>query len=220
MGKKFPTDGEQYAKRNISAYMWFMKEKRDEIAKQYNVSGVGPVGKKIGEVWNGMSDAEKKPFQDMAAKDKARFEKELASGMQRAPNKSKKKKKGAEDDGEDDGEGKGKKAKKAKKKKDPNAPKKAPTPFFIFLAEERPKLKAQGLTKPAEVATKASEMWKDCSPRRKKRIEGEAEKAKAEYQAAKKAYDAKQAKAGGSTPKAAVVKKGSKEFTRKNSKDK
>ena len=54
----------------------------------------------------------------------------------------------------------------------------------------------QGLTKPAEVATKASEMWKDCSPRRKKRIEGEAEKAKAEYQAAKKAYDAKQAKAG------------------------
>ena len=41
----------------------------------------------------------------------------------------------------------GKKAKKAKKKKDPNAPKKAPTPFFIFLAEERPKLKAQGKKK-------------------------------------------------------------------------
>ena len=37
--------------------------------------------------------------------------------------------------------------KKAKKKKDPNAPKKAPTPFFIFLAEERPKLKAQGKKK-------------------------------------------------------------------------
>ena len=41
----------------------------------------------------------------------------------------------------------GKKAKKEKKKKDPNAPKKAPTPFFIFLAEERPKLKAQGKKK-------------------------------------------------------------------------
>ena len=37
----------------------FMKEQRDVIAKKYNVKGVGPVGKKVGEVWKGMSDAEK-----------------------------------------------------------------------------------------------------------------------------------------------------------------
>ena len=36
-----------------------MKEQRDVIAKKYNVKGVGPVGKKVGEVWKGMSDAEK-----------------------------------------------------------------------------------------------------------------------------------------------------------------
>ena len=39
----------------------------------------GEYGKLIGEQWKKLSDAEKKPYSKLAAKDKARFEKEMAA---------------------------------------------------------------------------------------------------------------------------------------------
>ena len=34
MGKKFEGEEQQYAVRNISAYMWFMKKERENIVKK------------------------------------------------------------------------------------------------------------------------------------------------------------------------------------------
>ena len=63
-----------------------------------------------------MGPKEKKRFEEMATKDKVRYESEMAN-YEPPPGEGKRKRKG---------------------KKDPNAPKRALSAFFFFCAEERP----------------------------------------------------------------------------------
>ena len=65
-------------KKPLSAYMCFCKAKRaDVVAANPELKGA-EVFKKMGEVWKGYSEEEKKPFEEMASQDKERYQRELA----------------------------------------------------------------------------------------------------------------------------------------------
>jgi len=60
-------------------YMCFQKERREQIKLDNpSLKTLGTLAKKMGEIWRGMSEDEKKPFVELAAKDKKRFLKEKA----------------------------------------------------------------------------------------------------------------------------------------------
>eukprot|EP01026_Neomeris_dumetosa_P037379 TRINITY_DN30267_c0_g1_i1.p3 TRINITY_DN30267_c0_g1~~TRINITY_DN30267_c0_g1_i1.p3 ORF type:complete len:110 (-),score=27.71 TRINITY_DN30267_c0_g1_i1:291-620(-) len=64
-------------KKPMGAYMWFSKVKRVEVKEKYPSKKVTEIGKILGEMWRNLTEEEKKEFQDMAADDKKRYEKDL-----------------------------------------------------------------------------------------------------------------------------------------------
>jgi len=92
--------------------------------------------------------------------------------------------------------------KKKKKYKDPNAPKRPPSAFFIFCSEFRPKVKSEspGLSI-GDVAKKLGEMWNSTSGEDKQPYEKKAAKLKEKYEKDIAAYRAK-GKTGGAPAKA------------------
>ena len=67
-------------KKPMNAFMFFQrnKEKREEVAKKYELNGKFLVSK-MGEIWRNMSDTDKEPFVQMSIKDKERYEREIIS---------------------------------------------------------------------------------------------------------------------------------------------
>ncbi|KAK4048425.1 Non-histone chromosomal protein 6 [Microbotryomycetes sp. JL201] len=66
-------------KRPLSAYMHFSQQNREQVKSDNPEASFGELGKLLGGKWKEMSDSEKKPYVDMAEKDKARYEKEKAA---------------------------------------------------------------------------------------------------------------------------------------------
>jgi len=66
-------------KRATSAYFFFMANCREQAKKAgRNCSKVAEFTKECSEKWRNLSSAQRKPFDEKAAKDKARYEKEMA----------------------------------------------------------------------------------------------------------------------------------------------
>jgi hypothetical protein len=63
-------------KRPLSAYMFYSNENREKVMKQFGFEKkqIGDIAKKLGEHWKKMSDKEKTPYNDKAAKAKAAYE--------------------------------------------------------------------------------------------------------------------------------------------------
>jgi len=120
-----------------------------------------------------MSDKEKKRFQDMADRDKKRYESEMQSYVPVA-GKS------------------GGRAKKGKKIKDPNAPKRSLSAFFHFCSEHRGAIKDQnpefGV---GDIAKELGKMWGEVDPETKRSYEAKAEHDKQRYERDLAAYKAK-----------------------------
>ena len=114
-----------------------------------------------------MSAKEKSKFEDMAKSDKARYDREMKNYV---PPK---------------GDKKG-------KKKDPNAPKRPPSAFFLFRSEHCPKIKSEhsGLSI-GDTAKKLGEMWSEQSAKDKQPYEQKAAKLKEKYQKDIAVYRAK-----------------------------
>ncbi|CAI5693063.1 high mobility group protein B1b isoform X2 [Oreochromis niloticus] len=104
-----------------------------------------------------MSPKEKGKFEDMAKQDKLRYEREMKNYV---PPKGQKK----------------------KRFKDPNAPKRPPSAFFLFCADFRPKIKSEypGLSI-GDTAKKLGEMWNSSSAEEKQPYEKKAAKLKEKY---------------------------------------
>ncbi|KAG5852123.1 high mobility group protein B3a [Anguilla rostrata] len=121
-------------KGKMSAYAYFVQTCREEHKKKSPEIPVNfaEFSKKCSGRWKTMSVKEKSKFEDMAKQDKVRYDQEMMTYMP------------------------GKKG----KKKDPNAPKRPPSGFFIFCSEHRPKIKAQNPSLGiGEVAKKLGESW-------------------------------------------------------------
>ncbi|KAI5055816.1 hypothetical protein GOP47_0029337 [Adiantum capillus-veneris] len=94
-----------------------------------------------------------------------------------------------------DDKGKKRQVKKDRKaKKDPNKPKRAPSAFFVFLEEFRKTFRASNPNNKSvsAVGKAGGDKWKSMSSAEKAPYIAKAEKRKAEYEKAMKAYNAKQ----------------------------
>lgn len=76
--------------------MFFSNAKRDQVRSENPELKFGEIGKHIGELWKNLSAEDKKPYEEMAAKDKERYEREMkdykpkekSGGSPSAPSKS------------------------------------------------------------------------------------------------------------------------------------
>lgn len=66
-------------KRALSAYMFYVKDKRLELIKEKPelARNVAQVGKLVGEAWGKLSAAQKTPYEKKAQLDKVRYSKEI-----------------------------------------------------------------------------------------------------------------------------------------------
>ncbi|KAL6472432.1 hypothetical protein MHYP_G00186200 [Metynnis hypsauchen] len=144
----------------MSSYAYFVQTCREEHKKKHPDTSVNfsEFSKKCSERWKTMSAKEKGKFEEMARLDKARYEREMKNYV---PPKGEKK----------------------KRFKDPNAPKRPPSAFFIFCSEYRPKVKEEtpGLSI-GDVAKKLGEMWNKTSAEEKQPYEKKAAKLKEKYE--------------------------------------
>ncbi|XP_066437874.1 high mobility group protein B3 [Eleutherodactylus coqui] len=144
-------------KGKMSAYAYFVQTCREEHKKKSPEIPVNfaEFSKKCSERWKIMSAKEKTKFEDLAKADKVRYDREM----------------------KDFGPVKG------SKKKDPNAPKRPPSGFFLFCSEFRPKIKS---TSPGisigDVAKKLGEMWNNLSDSEKQPYNNKAGKLKEKYE--------------------------------------
>jgi hypothetical protein len=74
--KNFPADTVMPIKSR-SAFMFFNKANNEQMRKANPTLKLVEIMRKLAEVWNGMTEPQKKPFEDMAAKDKLRHENEI-----------------------------------------------------------------------------------------------------------------------------------------------
>ncbi|XP_051955554.1 high mobility group protein B3-like [Xyrauchen texanus] len=146
-------------KGKMSAYAYFVKTCREEHHKKDPGVTVNfsEFSKKCSERWKTMSPKEKTKFDDLAKKDKARYDQEM---MHYNP---------------------GQKGKK--QKKDPNAPRRPQSGFFLFCGEHRPSIKAQNPSLGiGDVAKRLGEMWSNLSDSEKQPFLSKANKLKDKYQ--------------------------------------
>jgi len=87
-------------KRPLSAYMFFSQDWRERIKAENPDAGFGEIGKLLGAKWKEMDEEDKKPYNEQAAADKLRAdrEKEAMNG------KKEKESAGSGGDGDDDDE--------------------------------------------------------------------------------------------------------------------
>ena len=85
----------------------------------------------------------------------------------------------------------GRKEKKQKREKDPNKPKKAPTAYFLYLGDNRAKIKEENPdAKVTDIAKIASQQWKELDEETRAEYQKKADQAKEEYKRAMEVYEA------------------------------
>ncbi|MCJ8730200.1 hypothetical protein PDJAM_G00181450 [Pangasius djambal] len=160
-----------------SSYAFFVQTCREEHKKKHPDTAVNfsEFSKKCAERWKTMSPKEKSKFEEMAKNDKVRYDREMKNYV---PPKGS--------------------VKKGKKKKDPNAPKRPPSAFFIFCSDHRPKVKSEnpGISI-GDVAKKLGDQWSKLSAKDKTPYEQKAVKLKEKYEKDVAAYRAKGGKTDG-----------------------
>ncbi|RXN08436.1 high mobility group B2-like protein [Labeo rohita] len=149
-------------KGKTSAYAFFVQTCRDEHKRKSPDVPVNfsEFSKKCSERWKSLNASEKTKFEDMAKVDKARYDKEMKNYV---PPK---------------GVGK-----TGRKKKDPNAPKRPPSAFFIFCSEYRPTVKSENPSLTiGEIAKKLGELWSKQSTKDRAPYEQKAVKLREKYE--------------------------------------
>eukprot|EP00049_Salpingoeca_infusionum_P002687 m.58900 g.58900 ORF g.58900 m.58900 type:complete len:215 (+) comp11734_c0_seq1:798-1442(+) len=147
----------------LTPYMCFSKHVRPSIQEAHPGAGVTDIAKIIGQKWRGLTDDEKKPFQELAVKDRARYNAQMKDYTPTP--------------GYEDG-GRGRK----RKQKDPNAPKKPKSAYFIYAEERRPDLRAANPNgKISEIAKLTGEAWRGMTAEEKQPYFDEAARLKQDY---------------------------------------
>jgi hypothetical protein len=163
-------------KRPLTAFFHFLAAKREAYVKDHPANKLGDVAKGLSEVWRGLSEAQKKPFEDLAAASKKTYEREMAHYTP-APR----------DPEDEDDDGKPAK-KKAKKEKDPDAPKRALSAYMLFSIAEGPRIRSAHTGDPKEMMSKIAEEWKNADKATKDKYEKKAAEDKKRFTKESAAY--------------------------------
>jgi len=181
-------------KRPLSGYFLFMQEIRAKTKKENKNASMTELGSIMAAQWSAKTDAQKKPYNAKAAKAKAVYVKKMEAYKKTDAYKQFK------SESKKDVGGLVKKICKkynidCKKRKptkfipDPNAPKRAPSAFFLFGNSVRPALlKKHKGEKVSVVAKIIGEQWKDVSDAEKSKFQKKADKLKAQVAAEQKKY--------------------------------
>ena len=132
-----------------------MNAKRGETKAADTTLSFGALTKKLTEMWKSLDEEGKKIYEDMAAKDKARYQAEMeAKGLA-----------------------------KPKPVVDETLPKKPLSSFFLFSAEAREALKKeQPEIKQTEILKKIGAQWKELDAETKKKWEAKSKADKERYE--------------------------------------
>ncbi|XP_056588408.1 LOW QUALITY PROTEIN: high mobility group protein B2b [Triplophysa dalaica] len=156
-------------KGKTSAYAFFVQTCREEHKRKSPEVPVNfsEFSKKCSERWKAITASDKSRFEDMAKVDKVRYDREM----------------------KDYEPPKGASKKGSRKKKDPNAPKRPPSAFFVFCSELRPTVKSEnpGLSI-GESAKKLGELWSKQSTKDRIPYEQKAVKLREKYEKDVAAY--------------------------------
>lgn len=147
-------------KRSTSAYFFFLASCREQAKKQgRSISKIAEFTKECSERWREMDGKAKKPFEDKAAVDKARYDEEMSHYG-----------------------GAGGKA-----KKDPNMPKKPLTGYFHFLADFREKKRGEDIAN-KDLLKLAGETWREMDDSEKLPFEQKSQAEQKRYEHAMAEY--------------------------------
>ena len=165
-------------KKAQSSFFMFMQENRAKIVSENPGLAFSEVGKKIGEVWRSLGEAEKGKYEEMAKADKVRYADELALWQKEHPEEVEAM--SAQAAG----------GKSGKRKAKAGGPKRGLSSYMFFskamraqVVEENPDIAF------SEVAKKIGEKWKALADADKVPYEKEAAEDKARYAKEKAAYD-------------------------------
>ena len=64
-------------KKAKTSYMYYCEQMRIELKEELSNIKITEQSKKFANLWNKLDEAQKKPYQDLAEKDKSRFEDEM-----------------------------------------------------------------------------------------------------------------------------------------------
>ena len=145
----------------MSSYAYFVQDRRAQLNPNQQVVFT-VFSKDCAERWRNMNDSDKQPYNDKSAADKARYDREMSTYV---PPKDKKTGKG-----------------RRRAKKDPDAPKRNLSAFFLFSRDERGAIKK---THPewsvGKIAQQLAEMWRNVSPPVRAKYDAEAGREKERY---------------------------------------
>ncbi|XP_060572760.1 high mobility group protein B3-like [Ruditapes philippinarum] len=147
-------------KRATSAYFYYLAHCREEAKKQgRSISKIAEFTKEASEKWRNLNGKEKQEFESKAAADKQRYDREMQQY----------------------GGGRGKQA------KDPNAPKKPLTGYFLFLADFRIRHKGRDIQN-KDLLKMAGEEWREMDDSQKMPYEKKSQEEQKKYEVTMAAY--------------------------------
>lgn len=150
--------------------MFFSNDIRETVKKEMPELAFLQISSEIGRRWKKISDEERRPYDELAAADKRRYQEEKEDYV---PDPSFETTKGS------------------RKKKDPNAPKRALSAYFFFCNDIRQEVRDENPNKKiTEIATLLAERWRALPDKKRAKYQKMHEEAKVKYQQQMDAYNA------------------------------
>ncbi|KAE9026697.1 hypothetical protein PF005_g290 [Phytophthora fragariae] len=157
-------------KRALSAFMFYSNDIRETVKKEMPELAFLQISSEIGRRWKQISDEERRPYDELAAADKRRYQEEKEDYV---PDPSFETTKGS------------------RKKKDPNAPKRALSAYFFFCNEIRQEVRDENPNKRiTEIATLLAERWRALPDKKRVKYQKMNEEAKVKYAQQMDVYNA------------------------------
>lgn len=147
-------------KKPVSSYICFCNELRDSVRQKNPAMSITYIAKELGKMWGLLSTKDKVKYENMAKKDKERYETAMTSytppeGMETVQTKG-------------------------RSKKERTGPKKPVNAYMYFGQVTREKLK--NTVDPKDMMSEIAKKWKELSPDQKRPFEEQAKKDKERYE--------------------------------------
>lgn len=161
-------------KRNMSAFFLYSQAYRSQVKEENPEAPFGDIARILSVLFKALPDKERKKWDKKAEKDKIRYQEDMKHYV-------------PPDDEDLGGAG----GKKKKRKKDPNAPKRNMSAYFLYSVHIRPTVKEENPEATfGSIAKLISAKFKELTDKERKKWDEKAVEDKARYQAAMEEYKA------------------------------